>query len=381
MDVEASRGVLRFFDAVEDPRMNRTKRHMLDDILFITLCAVICGADSWYQVELFGRARLDWLGTLLVLPNGIPSHDTFGRVFSLIDPKQLELCFQRWMAALASVSQGDLIAIDGKTIRRSFDKANDKAAIHLVSAWCETNRLVLGQLATDEKSNEIKAIPALLAMLKMEGAVITIDAMGCQKDIAQTIVKKKGHYVLQVKKNQPGLHDRIKETFDELTGRGIACVPYAFHEEVDGGHGRVETRRIWTTDWTDWYPERKQWAKLQSFVCVESERTVGNRTSTERRYYISDLDGRDARAMLGYIRGHWGIENKLHWSLDMSFREDGRRNRIGYAAENLSRISRLTLNLLRNEKSYKGTIPSKRYKACLQQDYLLKVLGAANKMR
>ncbi len=374
MDVEAPRGLLRFFDELEDPRMDRTKLHSLGDILFITLCAVICGADGWTEVELFGKSKRPWLKTLLDLPNGIPSHDTFGRVFSRLDPEQLERCFLQWTAALAEASGGKLIAIDGKTLRRSFDKANSKAAIHMVSAWCETNNLVLGQLATDAKSNEIKAIPRLLAMLDISDSVVTIDAMGCQKAIAKQIVEQHGHYVLQVKKNQAGLHDLVQETFDELTGRGIPGAAYSAHEEVDAGHGRVETRRIWTTEWTSWYQSRADWAGLRSLVCVESMREVDGQTSTERRYYISDLGGGDAQAMLGYVRGHWGIENKLHWSLDVTFREDTLRNRVGHSPENFSRIRRLSLNLLRQDKTCKAGIKGKRLQACLREDYLLKVL-------
>ena len=377
MDVEAPRGLLRFFEELEDPRMDRTKRHSLSDILVVTICAVICGADEWTEIELFGKSKRKWFERFLALPNGIPSHDTFGRVFSLLDPAQLEECFQRWIAAMAACTGGQLIAIDGKTIRRSFQKADNKAAIHIVSAWSETNSLVLGQVSTEEKSNEITAIPRLLKMLDITDSVITIDAMGCQKAIAKQIVSQKGHYVLQVKKNHAGLHDVIKEMFDELTGRGIAGVRYESHEAVDAGHGRVETRRIWTTDWTNWYVDRKKWKGLRSFVCVESVREVDGRTSKERRYYISDLDGQDAVAMLSYVRGHWGIENKLHWSLDVTFREDDLRQRVGHSAENLSRIRRLALNLLRQDKSVKVGAKAKRLKACLEEGYLLKILCRA----
>lgn len=377
MDVEAPCGLLRFFDGLQDPRMNRTKLHSLSDILVLTLCAVICGADEWTEIELFGKSKRTWLEGFLALPNGIPSHDTLGRVFSRLDPKQLEQCFQKWMAAMAECSGGKLIAIDGKTIRRSFDTANSKAAIHVVSAWCETNHLVMGQWATDAKSNEITAIPQLLKMLDITDSVVTIDAMGCQKSIAKQIVKQKGHYVLQVKKNQTNLHALIEEMFTELTDTGIPGVAYAFHEETDAGHGRVETRRIWTTDWTGWYAERDKWTGLRSFICVESVREVGGRCSTDRRYYISDLDGRDAQAMLGFVRGHWGIENKLHWSLDVTFREDTLRQRIGHSAENLSRMRRLALNLLRQDKSVKVGAKAKRLKACLEEAYLRKILCRA----
>jgi predicted transposase YbfD/YdcC len=374
MDVGASRGVLRVLDQVEDPRVNRTKRHSLTDILFVTICAVLSGADSWTEVELFGRTKCEWLKRFISLPNGVPSHDTFGRVFARLNPVQLERCFLQWMSALAEAAAGRLIAIDGKTIRRSFDKAGGKAAIHMVSAWCEANHLVLGQVATEEKSNEITAIPQLLKMLDIRNAVVTTDAMGCQKAIAKEVVEGKGHYVLQVKDNQPTLHALIKETFDELTVRGIPGARSRYHEETDAGHGRIETRRVWTTDWTDWYPERAEWAGLRSFVCVESIRRIGDHHSTERRYFISDLDGRDAKAMLGYVRGHWGIENKVHWSLDVTFREDTLRNRVGHSAENLSRIRRLALNLLRRDKSCKVGAKGKRLRAAIETDYLLQIL-------
>jgi len=374
MDVEAPRGLLRVFENVEDPRVERTRLHRLSDILIITLCAVICGADSWTEIELFGKAKFEWLRTVLGLPHGIPSHDTFGRVFSRLDPEQLEQCFLTWMQALAQASHGQLVAIDGKTLRRSFDKASNKAAIHIVSAWSESNHIVLGQLATDAKSNEITAIPKLLALLDITDSVVTIDAMGCQKAIAKQIVEQQGHYVLQVKKNQETLHDLAKETFDELTAGSLPHVPYAFYEEVSKGHGRLETRRIWTTDWIDWYGQRGEWTGLRTFICVESERTIDGQTSTDRRYYISDLGGVDPRTMLEYVRGHWGIENRLHWSLDVTFREDTLRNRVGHSAENFSRIRRLALNLLRRDETCKAGIKAKRLQACLKEDYLLRLL-------
>src|SRR4029079_12739848 len=230
MDVEASRGLLRLFEGVQDPRMNRTRRHSLVDVLFLTLCAVLSGADGWTEVQLFGKSRLEWLRQYVPLVNGIPSHDTLGRIFARLKPEQLECCFMKWMQALAEATAGRLIAIDGKTIRRSFDRAAGKAALHMVSAWCETNRLVLAQLATQDKSNEITAIPKLLEMLDIRGCVVTIDAMGCQKKIAQAISEQGGHYVLQVKGNQPELHDLIQETFTEVIS-GKLVVPCCKHEE------------------------------------------------------------------------------------------------------------------------------------------------------
>jgi predicted transposase YbfD/YdcC len=375
MDVEAPRGLLRFFDELEDPRLDRTKLHALGDILFIALCAVICGADTWTEVEWFGHTKEEWLRRFLPLANGIPSHDTFGRVFSRLDPDQLERCFLNWMAALSQASKGRLIAIDGKTLRRSFDKADDRLAIHMVSAWCEANHLVLGQVATSEKSNEITAIPRLLEMLNVEDAVVTIDAMGCQKAIAEKIVQQDGDYVLAVKENQPALYEVIQGTFDELTGPGIPGVSYDFHEDTDAGHGRIETRRIWTTGWTDWWKDRADWAGLKSFVCVESIRQIQDHTSTERRYFISSIEQPTAQAMLGHVRGHWGVENRLHWSLDVTFREDTLRNRIGHSAENFSRIRRLALNLLRKEKTNRISVKGKRLKACMKDEYLLGIIS------
>ncbi len=375
MDVGVSRGLLRYFDEVEDPRMERTRLHSLGDILFIALCAVICGADSWTEVELFGTEKEEWLRQFLSLAHGIPSHDTFGRVFARLDPTQLERCFLNWMSALSQISQGRLIAIDGKTLRKSFDAADDRLAIHVVSAWCEENQLVLGQLATEEKSNEITAIPRLLEMLNIQEAVVTIDAMGCQKAIAEKIVEQKSDYVLAAKENQPALHETVKSIFDELTGPGIAGAACDYYVETNAGHGRIETRRIWTTGWIDWWPGRAEWAGLKSIVCVESVRRIKEHTSTERRYFISSITTPNPVTMLGHVRGHWGIENKLHWSLDVTFREDTLRNRIGSSAETFSRIRRLALNLLRKEKSTRISVKSKRMKACIKNEYLLAVIS------
>ena len=370
-----SLSIKKHFRKLKDPRRRHCRRHLFLDILVIAICGVICGADGWTQVAQFGRAKRKWFKTFLHLPHGIPSHDTFGRVFARLDPVAFERCFLDWMAGLAQKTFGRLVAIDGKTLRRSFDKADDRLAIHLVSAWCAANHLVLGQVATSEKSNEITAIPRLLEMLNVEDAVVTIDAMGCQRAIAEKIVQQNGDYVLAVKENQPALYEVIQGTFDELTGPGIPGVSYDFHEDTDAGHGRVETRRIWTTGWTDWWKDRTDWAGLKSFVCVESLRQIKDHTSTERRYFISSMEAPSARVMLGHVRGHWGVENKLHWSLDVTFREDTLRNRIGYSAENFSRIRRLALNLLRKEKTTRSSVKGKRLKACMKDEYLLGVIS------
>jgi predicted transposase YbfD/YdcC len=295
--------------------MNRTRRHRLADILTLTICAVICGADGWAQVADFGRCKLKWLQTFLVLPHGLPSHDTFGRVFAKLDPTAFEACFLRWIADVATASEGRLIAIDGKTIRRSLDAANGRAAVHMVSAWSQANHLVLGQVATDTKSNEITAIPELLKWLDLKGAVVTIDALGCQKKIAAQIVGQGADYIRQLKGNQGGLHDETALLFDQCLRDDGTGIRYTAASNGPSGKG------------------------CGSLVRVEARRTLNGQTSVKYRYSISSLDARDSERMLGLIRGHWGIENGLHWSLDLSFREDECRIRQGHAAENYSRRS------------------------------------------
>ena len=374
MDVEAPRGLLRAFAGLKDPRVNRTKRHLLSDILAVAICAIICGADGWTQVAKFGRCKLKWFGTFLELPHGIASHDTFGRVFAALDPRAFEECFLNWIAVLATATAGRLIAIDGKTIRRSLDVANGKAAIHMVSAWCAANHMVLGQLATDAKSNEITAIPELLKLLDVQGAVITIDAAGCQKKIAAAIIEQGGDYLLQVKGNQGGLHKETAELFDQCLTEDCHGIAYSTAATVDKGHGRIEERQLWATSEVNWFADRGKWKNLRSLIRVRAKRTVGDQTSTEDRYYISSLPADNASRLLGYIRGHWGIENTLHWSLDINFREDDRRIRQGHAAENFARLARIALNLLKAEKTNDGGIKTKRLCCGWDHDYLLKVL-------
>jgi predicted transposase YbfD/YdcC len=374
MDAIAPRGVLRAFAQLKDPRMNRTKRHSLGDILAIAICAIICGADAWTQVAKFGRCKIKWFRTFLELPNGIPSHDTFGRVFAALDPKAFEECFMKWIGDLTIASGGRLIAIDGKTIRRSLDTANGKAAIHMVNAWCAANHMVLGQLATDAKSNEITAIPELLDLLDISGAIITIDAAGCQKKIAEKIVDQGGHYILQLKGNQGSLHQETVTLFDQCLTDDCRGIAYSTARTIDKGHGRIEERRIWATSEVNWFAEKGKWKNLRSLIRVQAKRTIGEETSAEHRYYISDLPPDNASQLLAYIRGHWGVENTLHWSLDINFREDERRIRQGHAAENFARLSRIALNLLKAEKTNDGGIKTKRLCCGWDHDYLLKVL-------
>jgi predicted transposase YbfD/YdcC len=375
MDVKAPLVLLRAFGELKDPRMNRTKLHSLTDILGIAILAVICGADGWAQVAKFGRCKLKWFKTFLDLPHGIPSHDTFGRVFAALEPAAFEECFMAWVRAVTTASDGRLIAIDGKTIRRSLDTASDKAAIHMVNAWCQANQMVLGQLATEAKSNEITAIPALMKLLDLKDAVVTIDAAGCQKKIAQQIVDQGGDYILQLKGNQGTLHNETVELFDQCLTDDCHGIAYSTATTTDKGHGRIEQRRLWATTEIQWFAEKGKWKNLRSLIRVQAKRTVNGETSSEYRYYISSLGADNASRLLSYIRGHWEVENNLHWCLDISFREDECRIRQGHAAENFARLSRIALNLLKAEKTNDGGIKTKRLCCGWDHDYLLKVLA------
>lgn len=365
---------LEYFTDLPDPRKDRGRRHKLGDIVVIAVCAVICSADDWMEVAEFGEAKEPWLRTFLELPHGIPSHDTFNRVFGAMDAEALERCFMLWIKALAGANKSKLVAIDGKTLRRSIDRAHKKAAIHMVSAWASENELVFAQLATEAKSNEITAIPKLLELLDLAGVTVTIDAMGCQREIARKITEKGGDYVLALKENQATLYEEAKLFLDEIIDGSLKGIVHEFHEQTESDHGRVETRRVWCTAQIDWFEDRVQWPGLTSFAAVECERAVGEKTTCERRYFISSIDGRDAQAMAHAVRSHWGIENKLHWSLDVSFAEDQSRMRKKNTAENFSRLRRIALNLLKQDKTKKVGIKAKRRRAGWDEDYLLHVL-------
>jgi predicted transposase YbfD/YdcC len=368
--------LLEAFEELSDPRA-RECAYQLDELLLAAICAVISGAESWTSVVEWSEMKLDWLRQHLPFSNGIASHDTFGRVFSLLDAEHFEACFVRWMSSLCPSLDGQHIAIDGKCVRGSHD--GKRSAIHLVSAWSSTSGLTLGQVRTADKSNEITAIPELLSTLEIKGAIITIDAMGCQHDIAAKIIEGGAHYVLGVKDNQPGLAEAIKQWFYAADG-GKMDRPFWDDIQTEKDHGRIETRRCLVTNDVAWLEQQKQhWAGLQSLIMVESTREIIGRNGTgkasvERRYYISSLPAK--AALLGKtVRAHWGIENCMHWVLDVAFREDDSRIRIGEAAQNFAILRRIALNLLKNEKTTKLGIATKRLKAGWNEAYLAKVLG------
>jgi len=366
------------FRQLPDPRVRRTRRHALEAILVITLCAVICGADDWASIARFGRAKRKWFRTFLALPHGIPSHDTFGRVFAALDPEAFKAAFLAWVATVADLLPGDVIAIDGKTLRRTFDTAADKAAIHMVSAWATAQGLCLGQVKTDAKSNEITAIPKLLNVLALAGRVVTIDAMGCQTAIARAIHAKGGDYVLSLKGNQTRLHDDIRTFFLDAEAHAFAGTPHTTAETVDGDHGRIEVRRAWATDDLAWLADRPRWPGLRSVLRVDAERTVGERTTCETRFFISSLPP-DAATLARVARSHWAIENSLHWVLDVAMNQDKTRIRTGHAPENLAILHHIALNLLKQDRTEKLGIKNKRLAAGWDHDYLLRVImGAKN---
>jgi predicted transposase YbfD/YdcC len=388
MDAQAPDVLLRFFRSIQDPRAGNA-RHRLSDVLAIAILAVLCGSEGWIAVETWALANVDWLETFLELPHGIPSHDTFDRVFGMLDPLAFEKCFTDWTAALIETCKGLFIAVDGKTLRRSFKRAWSKTPVHLVSAFLSKNKIVLGQLATDSKSNEITAIPKLLAMLNLEEATVTIDAMGCQREIAAQIRRQRGHYILAVKDNQPTLHEKVKGLLDGAIIEGFEGMPHGYFEETGADHGRIETRRVWTT--SDVKSLGKDlldlWDGLASVIVVESTRQdlgdMSGKVTTERRYYISSHDGTDAKRVAQGIREHWGVENGLHWCLDVGMSEDQSRIRVKHGAENFSRLRRIALNKLKrweikkeNGKVHQAGIRLKQQACGWSRKYLIQALLA-----
>ncbi|MDB6123642.1 MAG: ISAs1 family transposase [Pedosphaera sp.] len=374
--------LIEHFQELPDPRIERTREHDLIDILVIAVCTLLCAGETFNDMEDFGHAKQDWFKTFLTLRNGIPSHDTFNRVFAALNPKEFLDCFLRWTQTLRQAVPQEIVALDGKALRRALNK--NQSVKYVVSAWAESNGLVLGQLKVADKSNEITAVPELLRVLELGGCIVTVDAMGCQKKIAKEIIEADADYVLALKGNQETVREEVKtfldQTLAEKAGPRLpaarlskAAANLGVLETVEKDHGRMETRRYYQSDDLDWFADLGKWEALKSVGMVESTRESDGQRTVERRYYLSSLP-RDVALFARAVRGHWGVENKLHWVMDVCFREDQSRARAGYAAENLATLRRLALNLLKREKTKKRGIKGKQLNASWNHAYLLRLL-------
>jgi len=375
------RSVVECFEGLPDPRLDRTRDHKLIDILALGICSMLAGCDTFTDMEFFGRRQRAWFKTFLELPHGIPSHDTFNRVFSAIDPHRFMECLVEWVRGVCVALDKDIVAMDGKALRRAVDAG--KPIPYIVSAWATEHGLALGQVKVDEKSNEITAIPELLRVLALKGCIVTLDAMGCQKDIAAQIVDKGADYVLSLKGNQGIALKEFAQYFDYVLSPAVPGArperkakerTLSAYRTVEKGHGRIETRHYWQSTDIAWFKDRKLWKGLQSVGRVESTRTINGRRSMERRYFLSSLP-LDAKEFARAVRGHWGVENPLHWSLDVTFHEDQSRARSRHAAQNLATLRRLALNMVKNDKTEKLSIRQKRMLAAMDLDYLKRLIG------
>jgi len=363
------------FGDIYDPRVQKRCDYPLLEVITIAICATLAGAEGWTDMELFGKSKEPWLKQFLKLENGIPSHDTFGDVFGLIDGDEFQRSFVRWVEGVFTVTQGEVVAIDGKTARRSHDKAIGKDAIHMVSAWASANGIVLGQRKVDDKSNEITAIPELLDLLSITGCIVTIDAMGCQKKIAQKIRDKQADYVLSVKDNQGKLHQDIQDWFAYAEQTAFDNIHHDYHKQVSKGHGRLEIRECWLIDDPvafEYIRHYEGWADLNAIVRLKRERHIAEQVQCETAYYITSLTG-DAQTILTATRCHWSIENSLHWVMDVTFQEDESRIRKDNSSQNMVVLRHIALNILKKDKS-KGSLRQKRYKATLDDTFLLNLL-------
>jgi predicted transposase YbfD/YdcC len=379
----AKTSLVAHFARMPDPRINRRRDHDLIDILVIAVCTLLCAGETFNDMEDFGKAKHDWFRTFLNLHNGIPSHDTFNRVFAALDPKEFLACFLRWTQSLREAVPQEIVALDGKALRRALNK--HQSVKYIVSAWAESNSLVLGQLKVADKSNEITAVPELLRVLELSGCIVTIDAMGCQKKIAKEIIEADADYVLALKGNQETVHEEVRSFLDaalleqqtpRLQGAKLskAAATLASLETVEKDHGRLEIRRYYQSDQLDWFADQLKWEGLESVGMVESIREVDGKTTVERRYYLASLP-LAVETFARAVRSHWGVENKVHWIMDVCFREDQSRARAGYAAENLATLRRLALNLLKRENTKKRGIRGKQLNAGWDHAYLLRLLG------
>ena len=383
MRPHSSLSVIEHFEPLTDPRVDRRKDHDLIDILVIAVCCLMCAGESFNDMEDFGLAKEEWFKTFLGLRNGIPSHDTFNRVFAALDPKEFLQCFLAWTQSVRQAISQEIVALDGKALRRAIDR--DESVKYIVSAWAEGNGLVLGQLKVADKSNEITAVPQLLRVLELGGCIVTLDAMGCQKNIAREIKEADADYVLALKGHQETVHQEVKAFLDDAAAQRRELRPpgakpsreaaaLATLETVDKDHGRLETRRYYQSDQLGWFADRLRWEGLRTVGMVEATREINGQTSVERRYYLSSLP-LGVETFARAVRGHWGVENKLHWAMDVSFGEDQSRARAGHAAENLATLRRLALNLLKRERTKKRGIRGKMLNASWDHPYLLRLLG------
>lgn len=370
-----SSGIIEHFSALSDPRVRGRTDYPLIEIIFLTISAVVSGFDGWEAIEDFGVAKLAWLKKYLPFTQGIPRHDTIARVVSALSPEGIQSCFVSWVQSIAKITDGEIVAIDGKQARRSYDKKNRKAALHMVSAWACQNGVVLGQQKTDSKSNEITAIPQLLDILEVKGCIVTLDAMGCQRAIAQKIRDKKADYILALKGNQSDLQEATKDFFETAFKKDWLSIDYAVFTEGDYGHGRIESRTCYALLLPDYLKEfQKEWADLTSLICIASIREIDGVTQQKTRYYVSSL-APNAEKISHAIRCHWHVENSLHWVLDVTFNEDNSRIRRGYSAENMCVMRHLALNLINKDTATKLSVPRKRRKANLYDQYREKLLG------
>ena len=366
--------LLDHFNNLTDPRIDRTKSHKLIDILAIAICGMISGADNWVAMEEYGNAKEEWLKQFLELPNGIPSHDTISRVFARIDPKEFEQCFRDWVKSISELIPGEIISIDGKTAKHSSSKSKGKKAIHIVNAWACEQRLVLGQVKVKNKSNEITAIPELIKVLELSGCLVTIDAMGTQTKIAQLIQDNGADYCLALKENQPNLFQEVVDLFDRAEAVDWSGIKHDFHRTINKGHGRTEIRRHWAMPVTELFFDEEKWTGLQSIGLIESVRKIDGETTTNKRYYLNSFSS-DAQRLAHAVRSHWGVENNVHWVLDVAFKEDDCSAHSDHAPENLSQLRKMALNILSREKNAKVGVANKRLKAAWDNNYLARVLG------
>ncbi|MBE9130220.1 MULTISPECIES: ISAs1 family transposase [unclassified Coleofasciculus] len=368
---------IQHFACLSDPRVERTKHHLLIDIIAIAILAVISGADGWVAIETYGQAKKEWLATFLSLPNGIPSHDTFARVFARIEPSEFEKCFNNWINTITEELGAQVIPIDGKTLRGSYDREAKQKPLTVVSAWASNYRLVLGQFRVNDKSNEITAIPQLLKMLNISGSIITIDAIGCQKSIATLICHQGADYVLALKGNQGKLYNQVEQFFKQARAAGFSGIEHSYYHSTESSHGRIEIRHYYSVPLSvlTGLSQQDMWTGLASVGMVICERRLGKKTTIEVRYYLSSLKA-DAQVLAHAVRTHWGVENSVHWIIDVTFKEDASRIRTAHSAQNFALLRRIALNQLERETTVKSSIRQKRYRAALDNQYAVKVLLA-----